>query len=249
MKGLLFATDEKYVSFYEGFIKKTRPDARILYCKTASAANQILLREWVDWIIVDLTTETEHGMDTSGLDFLNGIRRIRGYFLVPVVFVCDLSDENGHFKRDLHCYEVFQKPLNQKSFQDKVGPMLLHADERNLMKDICALHYIKDRNKALHVMKEDEIIWFELHSHNGHIVTMDGVYDVPVEALRENKELLQSDQFIQANRSDYVHRRQIRTIEPTKLKLKTGDKEIPLTGIGWNKIKSLLKDTKRRRKK
>ncbi len=244
MRGLLYATDQQYVSFYRSFIREIRPDAQFVFCRKASEASQIILKERVDLILADLKIITRKGMDTSGLHFLNGVRNVRGYYLVPVVLVADVDDEGPFLKEDVHCYEFFRKPLNQEAFREKIGPLLRYADEGRISPDIRALHFFRKR-KCLYPVSEEELVRFELHSHNGLIVTLQDSYDVDIASLRKDEELLSSLAFLQVSRCDYVNKKYIQKIEQDKIVLKNDMGEVFLTDTGRENVKRFREDLKR----
>lgn len=52
----------------------------------------------IDLFIVDIILDIKHPGDTSGLKFIDNIRKIQYYEFTPVIFITSLEDANKHWE-------------------------------------------------------------------------------------------------------------------------------------------------------
>lgn len=67
-------------------------------------AYQCAMDRVIDLFIVDIILDRNRPGDSSGLKFVENIRKINHYEFVPIIFVTSLEDAKLYTYENLHCY-------------------------------------------------------------------------------------------------------------------------------------------------
>lgn len=86
----------------------------------AEEACRFTMEREVDLFLVDIILESGKQEDTSGLTFVEAVRRMGRYAFTPVIFITSLEDSGRYAYEELHCYRYFEKPFDWRELQRAV---------------------------------------------------------------------------------------------------------------------------------
>ena len=105
MKNILVLEDNPVtLEYITSLIQEIDIKNTILRCSSIKDAYQHTLEKDIDLFIIDIILDTSRPGDSSGLKFVDGIRRIDRHVFTPVIFVTSLEDERLYTYEKLHCY-------------------------------------------------------------------------------------------------------------------------------------------------
>ena len=90
----------------------------------------------IDLFIVDIILDIKHPGDTSGLKFIDNIRKIQYYEFTPVIFITSLEDAKSYTYENLHCYKFIEKPFDNKNVKKIIEECLKFPGEINSIKTL-----------------------------------------------------------------------------------------------------------------
>ncbi len=230
---LMYLEDEGYLSFFKEVFEEGSTGVKLSVCHEPEEVMMLAAKERVDLLVADLKMVKGGRTSFKGFLFLDRFRRQPEYRFTYLLVIADLEDEKYHGYNRLHCYGYFTKPLNEKLFRSEVIPLCGYLEilRTLLEKAEDPIHCFRRRNEIL-VFRESEMVRFEIHKKHGHIVTLDGEYDVAVEPIREDDGLVCSERFIRYGRYDYVNTEYIRGMRGGRLLLYGNLGEIYYTPLG-----------------
>lgn len=197
-------------------------------------ACQCAMDKIVDLFIVDIILDRNKPGDSSGLMFVENIRKINHYAFVPIIFVTSLEDAKLYTYENLHCYSFIEKPFDVEQLQQLVQQCLRFEETRMTSKTL----YFRKDGIILAVERED-IVYAESINHVMHIHTKQGdVLEIPYITLKKLLDDLDSANFIQCSRSTVINQKYIDNLDiPNQVvQLKNGYGRV---GIGIRYKKNL----------
>lgn len=164
-------------------------------------AYQCVMEKQIDLFIVDIILDTNKPGDTSGLKFVDSVRRMNSYTFTPVIFVTSLEDSKLYTYEKLHCYSFIEKPFAPEKLKALVIECLNFPGSGEIKKTL----YFRKEGIILAVDRED-IVYAESINHIMNIHTMRGdVLKIPYITLKKLMEEVDSTDMIQCSRSTIVN--------------------------------------------
>jgi len=164
-------------------------------------ACQCILEKRIDLFIIDIILDTSVPGDSSGLKFVDRIRKISNYLFTPVIFVTSLEDAKLYTYEKLHCYSFIEKPFDSEKLKMLVRECLNFPSLEERRKTL----YFRKDGIILAVDRED-IVYAESINHNMNIHTIQGdVLEIPYITLKKLREEADSANLIQCSRSTIVN--------------------------------------------
>ena len=172
-------------------------------------AYQCAMDKVIDLFIVDIILDRSKPGDSSGLKFVENIRKVNHYAFVPIIFVTSLEDAKLYTYENLHCYSFIEKPFDVERLKQLVEQCLRFEESRNTSKTL----YFRKDGIILAVERED-IVYAESINHIMHIHTKQGdVLEIPYITLKKLLDDLDCADFIQCSRSAIVNKKFIHNID------------------------------------
>lgn len=182
----------------------------------------------IDLFIIDIILDTGQPGDSSGLKFVENLRKVKCYEFTPVLFVTSLEDAKLVTYEKLHCFRFIEKPFDVKELKNLVEQCLRFPDKTEESK---TLYFQKDG--IILAVESKDITYVESCNHLLCIHTNKGdKLEIPYYTLKKLYEQVDSANFSQCRRNTIVNLKYIDWIDPTNrfihLKGKLGEVEIGL---------------------
>lgn len=233
MKKILVLEDNPVtLEYIASLIQEIDIKNTILRCSSIKDAYQHTLEKDIDLFIIDIILDTSRPGDSSGLKFVDGIRRIDRYAFTPVIFVTSLEDERLYTYEKLHCYSFIEKPFDPSKLKELVRQCLNFPSAEQKRKTM----YFRKEGIILATDRED-IVYVECINHVLNIHTIQGdLLSIPYVTLKKFLSDVDSDDFVQCSRNTVINRCYIHNVDITnrviQLKNQIGTVEI---GIMYKK--------------
>ena len=208
-------------------------NAVVSFCELKDAY-QCAMDRVIDLFIVDIILDRNRPGDSSGLKFVENIRKINHYEFVPIIFVTSLEDAKLYTYENLHCYSFIEKPFDVERLKQLVEQCLRFEESRNISKTL----YFRKDGIILAVERED-IVYAESINHIMHIHTKQSdPLEIPYITLKKFLDDLDCSDFIQCSRNTIINQKYIDNLDiPNQvIKLKNGYGRV---GIGIRFKKNL----------
>ncbi len=184
-------------------------------CKTevfpfdnAKDACQCALKSTIDLFIIDIMLEAHKSGDTSGLSFVEDIRRIKRYGFTPVIIVTVLYDQKLITYEELHCYSFIEKPFDKDRLKGLIEEALAFPGTDSGTK---TLKFRKDG--IILAVERARIVYVESINHILNIHTTNDVMRIPYKTIKDFLEEVDSNDFLQCSRSIVVNRRYVHNVD------------------------------------
>lgn len=240
MKKILVLEDNPVtLEYIASLIQEIDIKNTMLRCSSIKDAYQHTLEKDIDLFIIDIILDTSRPRDSSGLKFVEGIRRIDRYAFIPVIFVTSLEDERLYTYEKLHCYSFIEKPFDPNKLKELVRQCMNFPSAEQKRKTM----YFRKEGIILAADRED-IVYVECINHVLDIHTIQGdLLSIPYITLKKFLSDVDSDDFVQCSRNTVVNRCYIHNVDITnrviQLKNQMGTVEI---GIMYKKgLKEVFK--------
>lgn len=172
-------------------------------------AYQCAMDKVIDLFIVDIILDRNKPGDSSGLKFVENVRKINHYAFVPIIFVTSLEDAKLYTYENLHCYSFIEKPFDVNRLRKLVEQCLRFEESRNISKTL----YFRKDGIILAVERED-IVYAESINHIMHIHTKQGdILEIPYVTLKKLLDDLDCADFIQCSRSTIINQKYIDNLD------------------------------------
>lgn len=172
-------------------------------------AYQCAIEKAINLFVVDIILDTGSPGDSSGLSFVDNLRKISHYGLVPVIFVTSLEDAKLYTYENLHCYSFIEKPFDENKLKQLIEQCLYFSTSKNMTK---TLYFRKDG--IILAVERDDIVYVESIHHTLHIHTRQkDTMTIPYITLKRILDDIDSSDFIQCSRSTIVNRKFISNID------------------------------------
>ena len=233
LKNILILEDNpvtlKYVA---SLIQEIDSRNTVFMCSCVEDAYRHALEKDIDFFIIDVILDTNRPGDSSGLKFVDAIRKIDRYAFAPVIFVTSLEDAKLYTYEKLHCYSFVEKPFDPNKLKGLVMQCLNFPAVEQKRKTM----YFRKDGIILAADRED-IVYAECINHVLNVHTVQGdLLSIPYVTLKKFLADVDSDDFIQCSRSAVVNRCYVHNVDITnrviQLKNQMGTVEI---GIMYKK--------------
>ncbi|MCH5266174.1 MAG: response regulator transcription factor [Lachnospiraceae bacterium] len=191
-------------------VKSVDESAKIFAVGRANSAYSIAMEHSIDLFLIDIILRPEkRGGDQSGAEFAQNIRMIERYKFTPMIFVTSLYDTKMHLYSSLHCYQFIEKPFDQ----DKVAEIIRGAMAYQTESDRSRMLFYRTGG-LLEAITIGDIVYAESRSHQLRVITVKEEIQIPYRTCKEFLRELDSEDFLQCNRSTIVNRNFIKKIDP-----------------------------------
>lgn len=178
--------------------------------------------------------------DTSGIRFVEAVRRINEYEFTPVIFITSLEDPAMYAYAQLHSFSYIEKPFDIDCVKDAIAKALrmpqAHINDRQMF-------FRSDG--ILFPVKCSEIIYIENIDHKAHFHKVTGEeLIIPKKTCRQILEEADNDALIQCNRGVIINRNYIEHIDLTNrcIRMRGIDAGIVIGVTFVKKISGMIKD-------
>lgn len=212
MKKILVLEDNRVtLEYIASLIQEIDIKNTIFMCSGIKDAYQCALEKDIDLFIIDIILDTSRPGDSSGLKFVDGIRKIDRYAFTPVIFVTSLEDARLYTYEKLHGYSFIEKPFNPNKLKELIMQCLKFPSVEKKRKTM----YFRKDGIILAADRED-IVYAESINHTLNIHTVQGdLLSVPYITLKKFLEDVDSDCFVQCSRSAVVNKCYIHSVDIT----------------------------------
>lgn len=183
-------------------------------------AYQCAMERTIDLFVVDIILDTKCPGDTSGLKFIENIRRVGHYYFTPVIIVTSLEDAKSYTYENLHCYSFIEKPFDINRVKQTVEQCLRFPGNSKKAK---TLFFRKDG--IILAVERDDIVFAESINHVMHIHTKQGdVLKIPYLTLKKILEELDSSDIVQCSRNTIINKNFVHNVDfPNRIIQLKGD--------------------------
>ncbi len=195
-------------------------------CDNIKDAYQYALERDIDLFLVDIILKPNSPGDSSGLKFVDSIRKIDRYAFTPVIMVTSLEDAKLCSYEKLHCYSFVEKPFDPEKLKELVRQCLRFPEKRQLPKTL----YFRKDGIILSVNMED-IVYVNARNHMLDIHTQQGdVLSIPYVTLKKFLAEADNPDIVQCSRSTVINKKFISNVDiPNQLiRLKGGTEQVEI---------------------
>lgn len=202
MKRILILEDEPMIrNVVKHLIEESEVKAEVYDFDNIKEAYQCALEKQINCFIVDIILNTKVPGDTSGLKFVESIRKIKKYTLTPVIMLTSLQDMKYHTYDIFHVYSFVEKPFAPERLQHLIEEcfggekaeaekyLFFHVDGVIMTVELEDFVYAEKQNRSLLI-------------HTNH----HGVLKVAYKTLKAFLEEAACDDLIQCSRFCVVNR-------------------------------------------
>lgn len=181
-----------------------------VYCfNNAKDAYQCALEKVIDLFVIDIILDTSRLGDSSGLNFVENIRKIGRYGLVPIIFVTSLEDAKLYSYENLHCYKFIEKPFAVEQVRKTIEECLWFP---GMVNEVKTLYFRKD-GIILAVDRKD-IVYAESNNHILSIHTQKhDILKIPYITIKKFLSDVDSNNFVQCSRNTVINKNFISNVD------------------------------------
>lgn len=201
-------------------------------------AYECALEKTIDLFLVDVILNSKRPGDSSGLRFVENIRQVGRYGLVPVIIVTSLGDERLYSYEKLHCYGFIEKPFRNERVMQLAEEALRCSETEHRTKTL----FFRQDGIILAVERE-EIVYAESINHVLNIHTSrEDVMHIHYETIKKFLEEADSNDFVQCSRNTVVNMRFVQNIDLTNrvISFKNGLGRAEIGIMYKNRMKELM---------
>ena len=186
------------------------PSLKIYETGSAEEAYYIAICQSIQLFIVDIILNKDVPGDVSGIVFADRLRKCKQYKHVPIVIITALEDPKLNAYSHLHCCSYLEKPIDIEGM-------------KSVLKEALEIPVVKEKNEYVYFRKDGilysvcmkDIIFITVEGRHNRIVCKEEIIETGYISCKQLLELLDSDDFVQCNRSTIVNRQYIKTIDTT----------------------------------
>ena len=191
-----------------GIVQEVGVKTEVFPFDNAKDACQCALKSTIDLFIIEIMLEDHKSGDTSGLSFVEDIRRIKRYGFTPVIIVTALYDQKLITYEELHCYSFIEKPFDKDRLKGLIEEALAFPGTDSGTKTV---KFRKDG--IILAVERARIVYVESINHILNIHTTNDVMRIPYKTIKDFLEEVDSNDFLQCSRSIVVNRRYVHNVD------------------------------------
>ena len=209
MKKVLILEDNALMlECLSGIVQEVDVKTEVFPFDNAKDACQCALKSTIDLFIIDIMLEAHKSGDTSGLSFVEDIRRIKRYGFTPVIIVTALYDQKLITYEELHCYSFIEKPFDKDRLKGLIEEALAFPGTDNGAK---TLKFRKDG--IILAVERERIVYVESINHILNIHTANDVMHIPYKTIKNFLEEVDSNDFLQCSRNTVINRKYVHNVD------------------------------------
>lgn len=239
-KVLILEDNADMLKYLSDIVQKVNIKTSVFPFDNSADAYQCALKRTVDLFIIDLILDMCRPGDTSGLNFVEDIRRLNCYGFTPVIIVTSLQDEKLVTYEKLHCYSFVEKPFDEDRLKELVEEALAFPGTDNRTK------ILKFRKEGIILaVNREHIVYVESINHILHIHTIyDDVMKIPYRTIKGFLEDVDSNDFLQCSRSTVINRRFVHNVDLVNrvIQFQKGMGRVDIGTMYKNQIKEMFSE-------
>ena len=237
-KVLILEDDSIMLKHLSNIVQEIDIKTTVFLFDNVKDASQCVLKHTIDLFIVDIILDTHRPGDTSGLSFVESIRKIKGYGFTPVIIVTSLYDEKLVTYEELHCYSFIEKPFDKGRLKRLIEEALTFPGTDNRTK---LLKFHKDG--IIFAIEREHIVYVESVNHILHIHTAhNDVMHIPYKTIKGFLEEADSNDFIQCSRRTVINRKFVHNVDLTNriIQFQKGMGRVDIGVMYKNQVKEMF---------
>ncbi len=208
-KVLILEDQEKTRNALAGIVKRVDSQAVLFLTASADEAYSISLNHTIDLFLVDIILKAGDAYrDSSGADFAQNIRMIDRYHFTPIIFITSLYDEKLNMYSHIRCYKFIEKPCDYDEVEKVIRGAITFHTENGMDRQ-----YFYRNNGILEALTIRDLIYVKSVNHDLYAVMVKENRTIPYKSLKLIQKDLDSEKFLQCNRSTIVNTQFIRMID------------------------------------
>lgn len=191
-------------------------------------AYRYALQRPIHLFLLDIIIDTSVRGDVSGIIFASHIRQLKQYKATPIIFITSLEDPKLFAYSELHCYQFIEKPYDREKVRLIIGEALGIIEDDGNNKSVC---FRKDG--LLFPVRVSDILYITFEKPVVKIYQINDMLEIAYQPIHRVLYRLDSQEFLQCNRSTVVNKRYIENIDMVNgfLKIKHMERLLTLGNI------------------
>jgi len=201
---VLIVDDQKSCRNYLKLVIESHfEEFQIFEAHSGNVALKISELHQMDLIFLDIQLQ-----ESSGLKVAEHLRAQKGYEFIPIIFT------SGHIEfmikafKEYKCFDFLEKPFGEDEVVSSISSFLrspmCKKTEREKVEFKMGKSYLK--------LNPSEIYFVEVRGRNCKLYMKEDAYELPYTTLKELKEKLPSDLFVQSHKAFLVNVEEIQAI-------------------------------------
>lgn len=186
-------------------------DICVYTATNAKDAYSIAMNCRIDCFMADIVLDSNAPGDTSGMRFIENMRKVDGYYNTPVFFITSLEDPSNYAYINLHCIDYIEKPFDAKRIIGNLRKVLQIPIAENINKKI-----LFRKDGILYPIKCKDIVYIESVKRQLMVCLCDGdIFWVPYRTCKDVMEEVGACELMQCNRGIIVNMDYVDSIDRT----------------------------------
>ena len=208
-KVLILEDQEETKRALVAIVKRVDATAVIFALSSADEAYAVAMKNTIDLFILDIILKSgDKYRDSSGADFAQNIREVVRYHFTPIIFLTSLYDEKLNMYSNIRCFSYIEKPCNY----DQVEQIIREAISFHTRNGVDRKYFYRNHG-ILEALCIKDIIYVTRDGGNLLAVTPKERRVLPYKSLKLIRTELDTEDFLQCNRSTIVNQWFVRKID------------------------------------
>ncbi|MCI9221286.1 MAG: response regulator [Lachnospiraceae bacterium] len=207
-KVLILEDNAPMLEYLSGIVQGVGMRVETFPFDNAKDACYCALKNTIDLFIIDIILEPHKSGDTSGLSFIEDIRRIKRYGFTPVIIVTSLYDPKLVAYEKLRCFSFIEKPFDEDKLKELIEKALAFPGTDNRKK---TLTFRKDG--IILAVESDRIVYVESINHILNIHTTNDVMRIPYKTIKNFLEEADCIDFQQCSRNTVINKQYVHNVD------------------------------------
>lgn len=209
-KVLILEDQEETRKALAAIVNRVDGNAVIFELASADEAYAIAMKHTIDLFILDIILKPgDKYRDSSGADFAQNIRDVVKYQFTPIIFLTSLYDEKLNMYSDIRCFSYIEKPCDYEQVEQVIRKAISFHTKNGMDRK-----YFYRNHGILEALCIKDIIYVTRHGCDLLVVTPKERRVIPYKSLKLIRNELDSEDFLQCNRSTIVNQWFVREIDP-----------------------------------
>lgn len=209
-KVLILEDQEEIRKALAALVERVDKNALVFELDSVDQAYSIAMKQNIDLFILDIILKPgDKYRDSSGADFAQNIRTVMKYQFTPIIFLTSLYDEKLNMYSSVQCYHYFEKPCDYEQMEQVIRKAISFHTQNGMDRK-----YFYRNHGILEALSIKDIIYVTREGSDLHVATPQETRTIPYKSLKLVKSELDSEDFLQCNRSTIVNHWFIREVDP-----------------------------------
>lgn len=209
-KVLILEDDENTRNALVKTVKSVDDKSNVFAVASDEEAYVIVMKHTIDLFILDIILKPGGKYrDSSGAEFAQNIRMIDKYMFTPIIILTSLYDSKLNMYSSIQCYKYIEKPCDYEKVREVIKKAIKY--HTNDSKDKLIFYRYQG---ILETIEIKEIIFVMKCNSNIRVVTSKDEVTIPHSSLKNIKQSLDSEFFVQCSRNTIVNLCFVKRIDP-----------------------------------